>query len=161
MNRRIPPELAQWLLVAGIALLAIAFTLALYSVPTGVPGIPSFPFFSLPFPLLSALLVLSVILIGSGWISHPNGSFGQLLIGSATFAVAGVVLRAISFVAAVPLDLGGGVIIHVEPYGAHATMVVSVGPLLAIFGTLFWAADRRERRREKLVSEASRHQGEE
>ncbi len=138
------------MMVAGVVLLAFTFTLALYSIPSDVPRIPLYPFISLPFPLLSGLVVISAILLVAGWIYHPKGSFGQILIGAVSFVAAGAIIRAISFVTAVPVDLEG-VTIHVELYAAHATMVLSLGILLALFGLLFWAAERREGRGERIM----------
>lgn len=131
------------MLAGGIALLALTFALAMYSVPSGIPEIPSFPFFSFPFPLLSLLLVLSVTLMAWGWIFHPIGSLGQLMVGAGVLVVAGVLLKVFSFVTAIPLVLGS-MTIYVEPYGAHTTLVLLVGPLLALFGLVFHFAERRE-----------------
>ncbi len=138
------------MLVIGIVLLSIAFTLSLFPLPSEIPGIPAYPFFSLPFPLLSGLVVTSTILIAAGWTAHPRGSLGQLLVGAVTFFFAGVIIRVLSFFTAVPVDFEGSTI-FVELYGAHATMALSVGVFLALFGILFWAAERQEIRREKAV----------
>ncbi len=148
MNRRIPEKQAVGILAAGIALLASAFALSLYSVPSEVPGLPSFPFFSLPFPLISLLIALGSALTAMGWIFHPRGTLTQLMSVSAVFVAGGVIWALINFVTAMPFDLGG-LTVYVEPYGAHASLVLIVGPLLAIFGLVFWALDRFEKRREK------------
>ena len=138
------------MLVIGIVLLSIAFTLSLFPLPSEIPGVPAYPFFSLPVPLLSGLVVTSAVLLAAGWTSHPRGSLGQLLVGATALFLAGVIIRVLSFLTAVPVDFDGGTI-FVELYGAHATLVLSVGIFLALFGILFWAAERQEIRREKVV----------
>ena len=140
------------MLGAGIALLTSAFALSLYSVPSEVPGLPSFPFFSLPFPLMPMLIALGSALAAMGWIFHPRGTLGQLMAGSAAFVAGGVIWALINFVTAIPFDLGG-ITVYVEPYGAHASLVLVVGPLLAIFGLIFWALNHFEKRGEKEPSE--------
>ena len=152
MNRRLTDRQAQGTLAAGIGLLALAFALALYSVPSVVPGLPTFPFFSLPFPLLSLLIVLGTGFIAMGWISHSRGSFSHILVGSVTVMAGGLIWALISFISAIPFNLGG-MTIYVEPYGAHATLVLAAGFLLGLFGSIFWALDRLEKRREKRLSE--------
>ncbi len=150
MARRVSPKLAEWMLVIGIVLVSIAFTLSLFPLPSKIAGIPAYPFFSLPFPLLSGLVVTSAILLAAGWISHPRGSLRQVLFGAMAMFLVGVVIRVISFLTAVPVDFEGTTI-FVELYAAHATMTLSVGIFLALFGILFWVAERREIRREKVV----------
>ncbi len=152
MNRRLTDKQAQGILVAGTAILALDFTLALYSVPSVVSGLPTFPFFSLPFPLLSLLIVLGTGLIAMGWVFHSRGSFSHILVGSATVTAGGLIWAVISFISAIPFNLGG-MTIFIEPYGAHATLVLAVGLLLGLFGSIFWGLDRLEKRREKRLSE--------
>lgn len=146
MTRGVSYRQAEGMLIGGIALLAFAFALALYSTPSGVPGIPSFPFFSLPFPLLSLLLALSTAFIAWGWIFHPNGSFMQLMIASSIVIAIGLILKVVSFVTAIPLAIGS-VTILVEPYGAQTTMVLVSGPLLALFGVMYYIFERFEKRK--------------
>ena len=152
MNRTVNEKQALGILGAGIAFLAAAFTFSLYSVPSEVPGLPSFPFFSLPFPLISLLIALGSAFIAMGWIFHPRGTLGQVIAGSAVFVAGGVIWALINFVTAIPVDLGD-ITIYVEPYGAHASLVLAVGPLLAIFGLVFWALNHFEKRRDKELSE--------
>lgn len=143
MTRRISYNRAKAALYAGAVLLASAFALALYSVPSEVPQIPEFPLFSLPFPLISVLLVLSTVLLAWGWIFHPRGSLTGLLIASASLLAAGVVLTVISYLVVIPLVIGDQTV-YVFPYSTQAMLVLVVGPLTAIYGLVFSWAERRE-----------------
>lgn len=145
MSTEVSYRLAEGMAIGGMALLALAFTLALYSVPSDIPGIPSFPFFSLSFPLLSLLLVLSVALIAWGWIFHPSGSLTPLLVTAGLVTAGGGILKAISFISVVPIEIGG-LTLFVEPYGPHATMALVLGPLLAFFGVMYHFLKRGDRR---------------
>lgn len=132
--------------ISGIALLALAFTLALYPTPSAISGIPSFPFFSLSFPLLSLLLVLSIALIAWGWIFHPFGSLTHLLVAASLVTAIGVILKAVSFTSTIPIEVQG-MTIFVEPYGPHTTMALVSGPLLALFGVMYYLLRRSDRRK--------------
>lgn len=138
---------ARNMAVAGIVLLVLAFSLALYSVPSQTPPLPSFPFLSTPLNSVFALLVgLSLILLPVGWIVYSDSSLMPPLLASAVIFASGILLKGLSILYAVPMPAGGETLL-VEPYGAHANLVIVVGPLLGFFTVIFHALRRFDLRR--------------
>lgn len=142
---------ARVMLYVGLALLAGAIGLAFYGIPSEIPGLPDFPFVELSFPLVPFLWILSVILITSGWIFHPRGSVSALMIASGGVFAASIFIKVYSILTAVPIVIGGATI-FVQPYGSQTTFLLTLGPLLAVFGFISWLAKRREWTRRKKNS---------
>ena len=144
--RQITPKYGVRMFYVGIILLAIGMTLSLYSVPgpsQGSPALalPSFPILEMQWSPIPLILVLSTILMASGWISWRH-SVGPILLIAVGLFVVGVVSMALNFVYGPAFKVGDATV-YLLPYGTQALLLILSGIEVGFFSMIFSWADYR------------------
>ena len=144
--KQITPKYGIRMFYTGLILLATGMALSLYSVPGSSNGnpalaLPSFPILEMQWSPIPLILVLSTILMASGWLSWRH-TVGPILLIAVGLFVVGIVSEALNFVYGPTFKVGEATV-YLMPYGTQALLLILSGIEVGFFSVIFSWVDYR------------------